>query len=159
MKYNENAFNKAVQYYAKRLKNKIKEKLVFVILDLKDKKAFYSLAPLSRAVHNLEGEIHCFVKDGKSSNLEVMKDVWYCYGDYQKKLKTKKVKALAGFISAVNKKTKKHVFKEIFKKPDIILIAKENCFHGTLDLEYKQEWFRRYRWKELLGAAKRIWKD
>jgi len=159
MKYNENAFNKAVQYYTGRLKGKIKEKLVFVIIDLKYKKAFYSLAPLSRAVHNLKGEVHCFVKDGKSEDLEVLKDVWYCYRDYKKKLKTKKVKALKDFIRAVNKKTNKRVFKGIFKKPEIILIAEKNYFSGTLDLEYKHKWFRRYRWKELLGAAKRIWKE
>jgi len=71
MKYNINAFNSEVDYYTEKLKGKVKEKVLFVILNVNQHKAFYSLAPLSRAVHNLEGDMHVMVIDESSINLEI----------------------------------------------------------------------------------------
>ncbi len=160
MKYNVPIFNANVDYYTKRLKGKVKDKVVFVILNLKQNKAFYSIAPLSRAVHNLGGDVHVMIIDENSTNLEIMKDVWYVYDDWvKKKLKTKKVKALRAFIRSVNKRTKTKVFKEIFKGPDIIIKAEEKGFSGTMELEYKYKWHRKYRWKEVLETGAKIWKQ
>jgi leucyl aminopeptidase (aminopeptidase T) len=160
MKYNPHTFNTEVDYYIKKLKDKVKDKVTFVILNLKQHKAFYSLAPLSRAIHNLEGDMHVMVIDKESTNLEILKDIWYVYDDWvKKKIKTKKVKALKAFVSAVNKRTKTKTFKEIFKGPDIILKAEEKGFEGTLGLDYKYRWHRKYKWKELLETASKIWKQ
>ena len=49
MKYSENSFNSAVKDYKNILKN-AKGKTLFVIFDINNKEAFYSIAPLSRAV-------------------------------------------------------------------------------------------------------------
>ncbi len=160
MKYNLHTFNAEVEYYTKKLKNKVKDKVIFVILNLKQHEAFYSIASLSRAVHNLEGDMHVMVIDETSINLEILKDIWYVYDDWvKKKLNTKKVRALKHFVSAVNKRTKTKVFKDIFKGPDIILKAEKEGFTGTLELDYKYRWHRRYRWKDLLETASIIWKQ
>ena len=159
MKYNEKTFNKEVDYYIGKLKGKVKGKTFFVIIDITHQKAFFSIAPLSRAAHELGADLHVVVIDGKSENLEVIKDVWYVYDDLKKGLMTKKVKALKSFITAVNKRTKTKDFEEIFKRPDFILIAQQNNFSGTIELECKYRWHRRYRLKELLETAKKIWKE
>ncbi|MBW2979943.1 hypothetical protein KY360_00820 [Candidatus Woesearchaeota archaeon] len=159
MKYNDKTFYKEVNGYIEKLKGKVENKVTLIILDIKNKKAFYSLAPLSRAIHELNGDIHVVVKGSKNHNLEVLKDVWYVYRDLVKKLKTRKVEALLRFIRSVNKRVGNRRFKEIFKKPDIVLIAEKEHFSGTIDLKYKYKWHRRYRWNELLGTAKRIWRD
>ena len=159
MKYNDKAFYKEVNEYIKRLKGKVENKVTFVIIDIKNKRAFYSLAPLSRAIHELDGDMHVVVKDKKSHNLEVIKDVWYVYNDLVKKLKTKKAEALSRFISSVNKRVGNRRFKEIFKKPDIVLVAEKEHFCGTIDLKYKYRWHRRYKWEELVETATRIWRE
>ncbi len=159
MKYNDKTFYSEVNAYIKKFKGKVENRVVFIISDLKNSKAFYSLAPMSRAIHELGGEMHVVVKDGKSPNLEVLKDVWYVYEDLCKGLNTKKTEALSKFIGAVNKRTKTQVFREIFRKPDIILKADKSGFTGTMDVKYRCEWHSRYRWKELLETTKRIWKQ
>ncbi len=160
MKYNLKTFNAEVDYYIKKFKGKVKNKVVFVILNIKQNKAFYSIAPLSRAIHELNGDLHVMLIDENSINLEILKDIWYVYGDWVKRrLKTKKVGALKSFVSAVNKRTKTKVFKEIFKRPEIILKAEQKGFSGTMELEYKHSWHKVYRWKELLGTASKIWKQ
>ena len=159
MKYNEKSFNKEVKEYMQRLKGKVKDKVVFVILDMHHKDAFYSLAPLSRAIHNLEGDMHVVIIDKKNKTFDVLRDIWRVYRDHQKKLKTKKVKAMAGFIKEVNKRTNKKVFKEIFKEPDIFLKADKCGFKGTMDIDYKYRWHKRHRWKELMKTTTRIWRQ
>lgn len=159
MKYNEKAFNKEVKEYMQRLKGKVKDKVTFIIADVHHKDAFYSLAPLSRAVHNLGGDMHVIVIDKKSDSFEVLKKVWRVYREHKKRLKTKKVNAMLDFIKEVDKRTNKNVFEEIFKEPDIFLRSEKCGFKGTLDLDYKYKWHRRYRWKELMETTKKIWKQ
>ena len=43
MKYNQKAFDKGVEYYEKQLKGKVEDKLLFLVSDLNDKKAFFSI--------------------------------------------------------------------------------------------------------------------
>ena len=158
MKYNEKTFNSEVDYYIKKLKGKTKGNVVFAALNTKQAEAFYSIAPLSKAVHELEGDMHVIVEDDCNSLL-ILKDIWHVYEDHIKKLKTKKVKALFDFINAVDKRTKKRVFKELFKEPEIILRAEKDGFRGTIDMEYKYGWHKRYRKKELIQTAARILKQ
>src|SRR3989338_3121040 len=157
MRYNKRTFDSEAAYYAKRL-GKVKGMVVFVALDMGQPNAFFSLAPLSKAVHELEGDMHVIVEDDYNS-LIVLKDAWHVYEDYLKRLKTKKVKALFGFINSVNKRTKKDVFKEIFKEPEIILRAEKGGFRGTIGLDYKYRWHKRYKERELLETTTRILKD
>lgn len=159
MKYSLKTFNKEVEEYSKILKGKVEDKVVFVVIDLKFKKAFYSLAPLSRAVHNLSGEMHAIVKEGESENLNILRRVWRVYNERKKKLKTLKVDALNGFMRSVVKRTKNESFEEIFKEPEIVLIAKKEGFCGTLKLKYRYGWHRRYKWKELIETARVLWKE
>ena len=159
MKYSLKTFNREVEEYSKILKGNVKDKVVFVIVDLKYKKAFYSLAPLSRAVHNLEGEMYVVVKEGENENLNILKRVWKVYNEKKKKLKTLKVDALKGFIGSVVKRTKNKSFEEIFKEPEIVLESKEKGFGGTLELKYRHRWHKAYRGKELIETTRAIWKQ
>jgi hypothetical protein len=159
MKYSLKTFNREVDEYSQILEGKVKGKVVFVVIDLKYRKAFYSLAPLSRAVHNLGGEMHAVVNDGASENLNILRSVWRVYNEKKRKLGTSKVNALDDFIKSVVKRTKNKNFEEIFQEPEIILVASENGFRGTFDLKYRNKWHKRYRWKELMETAKVIWKE
>ena len=159
MRHNDKAFYAAVNFYKKELKNKVDEKLVFVIVDLKDTKAFLSLAPLSMAVHELDGDLHVIVKNSDGSpNYDILRKIWYTYEDYLSGMKTDQVKALLSFIRAVNKRTRTKVFKDMFKKPDITLKTKKDGFGGTLELPYKFSWYKKYRWNELVKTNYVIWK-
>jgi hypothetical protein len=148
MKYNERAFHNAVAYYRERLKGKVEGKTVFIYSELKNKEAFYSIAPLSRAVHELGGDMHAIVEENEFSNISILNEVWHVYYDLQRKLKTKKVQALSGFIKAVDKRTNTKVFRELFKKPEIVLHAKKDYFKGTCDLNYHFRWHRKYKFTE-----------
>jgi len=159
MKYSKKMFYDEVGYYTKKLNGKVKNKVSFVIVNLLSKDAFYSLAPLSRAIHNLKGDIHVVVIDRKSSTLEILKNAWVAYDDYKKGVETKETRALLGFIASVNKRTGKNGFEEIFKEPEIILNSGENGFDGSLKLAYKCKWHKEYRWEKLLKAAGMIWKE
>lgn len=159
MKYNEKAFNKAVKQYEEKLKNHVKDKVIFIASTLENKKAFFSLAPLSRAIHNLEGDMHVIITTNKSKNLQVLKDVWNVYEDKKARLKTKKVKALMTFIRAVNKRTKIKIFQNIFQGPEIYIEAKEDEFHGTINLPFSTKWYKRYNWAELIKTARNVWRQ
>jgi leucyl aminopeptidase (aminopeptidase T) len=155
-KYNDATFYKEVNYYKKELGNKVKDKVVFVVIKLKNKKAFYSIAPLSMAIHELDGEMQVIVEDSDSKGYDLLKEVWHVDRDYERRLKTKKVAALRAFINSVNKRTKTKVFKNIFKKPEILLEANEESFRGTFDLHYQNKWHKQYRWKELVDTCNQI---
>ena len=75
MKYNEKSFNSAVEDY-KNLVGNVKSKDFFIRFDLDNKNAFYSLAPLSRALHDLGADVSCIGINKTSESLEAVKDVW-----------------------------------------------------------------------------------
>jgi len=159
MKYRLKTFNKEVEEYSKILKGKVEDKVVFVVLDLKYKEAFYSLAPLSRTVHSLGGEMHVIVKEGESENLKILKKIWRVYNDKKKKLKSLKISALNSFIRSVVKRTGNKSFEEIFQNPEITLVSRHKGFSGTFELKYRYRWHRRYRQKELIETARVICKE
>lgn len=173
VKYSKKAFDSAVAYYKRRLKGKVKGKIVFAELVLGNDDAFYSLAPLSKAVHEMGGEMDCTIRQkGKKGNLEVIKDVWKVYGDYKKGIRDRRVKSFLEFVGSVDKKTKKKYFITIFRPPEVMLKAEKNGFAGReqgrgrgkaewgeereFALDYKAGWFRKYRWNELKKTAKRV---
>ncbi len=157
MKYNEKLFNSAVEDYKSKIKD-AKGKDFFIIFDIKNKNAFYSIAPLSRALHELGADVSCMGINGKSDPLNAIKDVWDISEEYEKKAANDKSNALKEFIDEVDKKAS-GAFKPIFKKPDFILEAKQSGFSGSLDLPFHTKWFKEYRMKELMETSKILWRD
>ena len=163
MKYNEAEFNSAVEDYKAKIKKSFKEKNLFqkdffIIFDISNKNAFYSIAPLSRALHELEADASCIGINKKSEGLEALKEVWKTFEDYASGIKSIKTDVLIDFIGEVDKKAKGE-FKKIFKKPEFILESAENNFTGSLELPFHTEWFKEYRNKELLRTAEILWES
>ena len=157
MKYNEKSFNSAVEDY-KNLVGNVKSKDFFIRFDLDNKNAFYSLAPLSRALHDLGADVSCIGINKTSESLEAVKDVWNIFEELEKGIKNEKTDALKEFIDEVDKKAKGE-FRKLFKKPDVMLEAKENKFTGDLELPFHTEWFKDYRMEELMQTSEILWRD
>ena len=157
MKYNESKFNSAVNDYKKHIKS-AKGKNFFIIFDIKNKPAFYSIAPLSRALHELNADVSCVGINNKSETLDALQDVWMAFKQYKNKINKEKTTALKNFIDGVDKKAKGE-FKKIFSKPDFIIRAGKNKFAGSLELSFHTEWFKDYRMKELMQTAEILWRD
>ncbi len=154
MKYNRREFNRAVAYYRAALKKLLKKGNTCLIeFPLGNEQAFYSIAPLSRAVHELNAEMNLFVIDGKSETLNALKRTWGAYAGKNGKKKA----ALMDFIKAVNKKAKNRAFERIFRPPELIISASKRSFlaAGTA-LEFKTKWFRKRHWGKLLATCRRI---
>ena len=94
MKYDAKKYKAAVSYYKKAFKGKVKEKTILVELEAKNKEAYFSLAPLSQAIHDLGGDLDVTVQDGKNASLEAVKQVWHIIDESKRRVKSKKVKAL-----------------------------------------------------------------
>jgi hypothetical protein len=157
MKYDEKKFNSSVEEYKKAL-GEVKGKSFLVIFDIKNKKAFFSIAPLSRAVHELEADMHVMGIDEKSENLEALKDVWKAYKQNKEGKEDEKSKALMDFIGEVDKRDKGQ-FIGLFNGPDCIIEAMKDGFEGHFKLPFKDDWFKEHRSDELDETCKKIWKD
>ncbi|MBS3101615.1 hypothetical protein J4204_05805 [Candidatus Woesearchaeota archaeon] len=157
MKYNEDEFNSAVQDYKNKIKN-AKGKNFFIVFDISNKNAFYSIAPLSMALHELGADVSCIGINKKSEGLDVLKDVWEASEEHEKGLNNEKTTALMKFIEEVDKKAKGEFIK-IFKKPDFIIESKENNFTGPFSLPFHTEWFEDYRMEELMQTSEILWRE
>ncbi len=157
MKYNENAFDSAVENYKKHVNN-AKNKNLFIIFDIDNNEAFYSIAPLSRALHDLGNDVSCLGINQKSEGLEALKDIWKIFEEHENGVNNEKTKALNDFIGKVDKKSKGE-FKKIFKKPEFVIEAGKDNFEGSLELPFHAEWFKEYRMKELMQTAGILWRD
>jgi len=156
MKYSIKNFNSAVDYYQKKL-SKYKNKTVFIHVPINNKKAYYSTAPLSRAIHNLNAKVNIAVAPEDAKSIAALKEVWGTFDDLKKGVKNQKTTALDEFIGVVDKKAKGK-FRKIFEKPDLILFSNHNKFCSKeLRLELKDGWFKEYRWNDLIKTAKIIW--
>ena len=157
MKYNERAFFSAVEDYNKHL-NKIKGKNFLIIFDITDKTAFYSIAPLSRALHDLGNDVNCMGIDKKSQALEAIKDIWKTLDEHENGVTNENTTILMDFINEVDKKANGD-FQKIFANPEYILEAGNNNFSGTINLPFHTEWLKEYRMKELMQTAEILWRD
>ncbi|MBI2647429.1 hypothetical protein HYW99_03040 [Candidatus Woesearchaeota archaeon] len=159
MRYNLTLFNSAVSDYKNKIKNFYPNgKNFFIIFDINNKTALHSIAPLSRALHELRADVSCTGINGKSESLEALKDIWQTFEDYENGIKNEKTKALGFFINEVDKKAKGE-FKKIFKKPKVILEAGINKFSGSFELPFRTEWFKEYRRGDLIKTAEVIWRE
>jgi len=157
MKYDEKKFNYFVGEYKKILGN-VKSKSFLVVFDVDNKEAFLSIAPLSRAIHELEGDMHVVGIDKKSESLDALYDVWEVFKQNKEGKNDEKTNALMDFVEEVDKR-EKGKFVGLFEGPDYILEAKELGFEGDFTLPFKDNWFKEHRSKELDETCQKIWKD
>ena len=153
MKYDEKKFYSSVDEY-KRILGNVKSKSFLVVFDVRNKNAFFSIAPLSRAIHELGADMNVLGIDKKSESLDALKDVWKVF----RQNKNKKSEALMDFIEETEKKTKGK-FISLFEGPDFTLEAKEFGFEGHFTLPFKDGWFKQHRSEELNETCKKIWKE
>jgi hypothetical protein len=159
MKYDLKAFNDSVMYYQKKLM-KFKGKTIFVVIDGNDNEAFFSLAPFSRALHNLNCDVSVTVATEKAENIDALLEVWASYEEMEHKIKSSRAMLLKDFINEVDKKAKGE-FKKIFRKPELFVYGVKQGLalsNGEL-LEKKTEWFKKYRWDELIVTALIVWRQ
>ena len=157
MKYSENNFNSGVEDYKKRVGN-TQGKDFFIVFDIMNKEAFYSIAPLSRALHELRADVSCIGINHGSEGLDALRDVWRVFEDCENSVRNEKTDALMDFIKEVDNKANGE-FKKIFKQPGFIIEAKNNGFEGHLNLPFHTEWFSDYRMQELMQTSEILWRD
>jgi|TARA_Y100000310_G_scaffold327327_1_gene393492 hypothetical protein len=157
MKYDEKKFNSSVKEYKKILGN-VKAKSFLVVFDIKNKKAFFSIAPLSRAIHELNADMHVIGMNKKSKTLDVLYDVWKVFKQNKAGKFDEKTEALMGFVEEIEKRAKGK-FMGLFERPDYTLEAKGFGFEGDYTLPFKDNWFREYKSKELDETCEKIWRD
>jgi hypothetical protein len=157
MKYNEKEFSNAVSEY-KKLFSKSKAKNVFITFDVKNKEAFYSLAPLSRALHELNIDMSCVATKKKLESVEALGDFWQLFEDMKSCKKNSMTDALKDFVEEVDKKMNGE-FAKMCEKPEIILGADSKSFNGTMNVPFNTKWFKDYRMQELLQTADILWRD
>lgn len=154
MKYNQQAFDAAVRHYEKQL-GKLTSKTVFVEGNI-DPAAFFSIAPLSRAVHNLGGDIHIVFSTNNTN--KILHDVWDCYTALKQGKNSDATQALQRFIVLVEKKAKGK-FAPLFNRPEVVLYTSSHGFLGTLSLPYSPAWFVPYRENDLKKTCRAVWKN
>ena len=157
MKYDEKKFNSAVEEY-KKILGDAKKKSFLLVFDISNKKAFLSIAPLSRAIDELESDMHAWGIDKNSEALDAIKDVWETFSKAKKGSGDEKTEALMNFIQEIEKK-KKDAFIGLFEKPDFIIEAKDSFFDGSFKLPFRDDWFKDYRPKEMEETSRKIWED
>jgi len=166
MKYNKKAFDAAVKQYKQVFKGfKLKNKAFMIIFNEDNEKAFLSLAPLSRAIHELGGDINTSGLSKDNTSIGIIFDAFSLYKGLRKGLKTKSTQVLKDFIKEGERKCNK-CFSEMFHEPEYILEATKNGFlhvNSKKDLQlvvpYNTKWYSKYRWNDLRKTAKIIWKQ
>ena len=156
MKYDEKKFDSAVEEY-KKILGDVKAKSFLIVFDVSNKKAFFSIAPLSRAIHELGADINAMGIDKESESLDALYDIWEVFKQ-DKENPDEKTKALIDFIEEVEKRAKGK-FTGLFEGPDYILEAKEFSFEGNFTLPFKDDWFKEHKSKEMDETCKKIWND
>jgi hypothetical protein len=171
MVYNKKAFSREVAYYKKELGKSLgRGKTCLVELPLGNEKAFFSIAPLSRAVHSLGSDMSVFVTGKRRRMLKTLDKTWALFEALEQGKKAKGTKELDAFIKTVEKKTKSKYFRKLFKRPDLYLVASRGCFRvedkrshskkaASKRLDFKASWFRKRFWGELLQTASKILKQ
>ena len=155
-RYDRKAFDSCVAYYKKAAPSS-KKKNILILFNNTDKKAFYSIAPLSRALHELKCDVCAIGYGKKMESLDALFDVWNAYEELKGGVKNSRTSALKAFMDETKKKLPD--FGNLFTKPDIILKAKGGKWHGSIVLEQKDDWMQERRMGELKQTASILWKD
>ncbi|MBS3106788.1 hypothetical protein J4419_03945 [Candidatus Woesearchaeota archaeon] len=150
MRHDLAEFRKAVGRYKKKLSN-VKGSCLIMLVPSKE--AFYSVAPLSLALH----ELGCDVRvELKSHNLAEMKKFWTLYFAMKSGLKNEKTSALKRFLLLSDRKCEGKLA-PLFQSPDIFLNSGKAGFVGTRELPYEIRWRREPQESLLKKTAARIW--
>ncbi|PIY60484.1 hypothetical protein COY95_01525, partial [Candidatus Woesearchaeota archaeon CG_4_10_14_0_8_um_filter_47_5] len=171
-KYNSRAYARAVATYKSMLHNmlhktehreSLKKKNVLIVFDISNTKAYYSLAPLSQALHECGADLSAFGINQTSPTLDALRDVWQAYADMCHQRKTPAARALKKFIAIFHAKTTdrktQQEFSRLFLFPDSILEATSDGFQGTWSLPYAAEWHTDYKPQLLKKTCTSIWKQ
>ncbi len=153
MKYEKKVFESEVKFYQKVLP---RAKQLIIIMPRFNKKAFFSLAPFSKAAHEEGKEMLVMIPNGNSHVIEILDDIWACYADFKKGVKNKATTALASFIKIVAKKVPN--FEKNFKKPQLIYATKKGFKINKEIVDYKYSWFKPYKAALLTKTCKLVWK-
>lgn len=156
MAHNEKRFFEEVKYYSE-IFNDIKDKLVFLKIPINNEKAFMSIAPMSRAIHEKGGELHVMGVGKNSPMLNSLEKCWQINEDFNAGKKTKAVDAYKNFASFAEKTLGKGELKRIFAKPDIVMKVGRNGFTGDVKADFKAGWFKRRKQKLLEQTCKTVW--
>lgn len=148
MKYDEKTFQECVSYYKEKIN--VKNKVVLITFPKDNKKAFFSIAPLSRALHELSCEVTAVGYGEDKNSIEVLEDIWEEYEN----LEDGKAPELSKFIEKV--KNKISDFENIFRKPDLVLNASSAGFNN---LEFKDSWLVEYKTAKLKETGKILWDE
>jgi hypothetical protein len=154
MRYDDKAFEEGVAYYRKALKG---HKNILAIFDIQDEDAYYSLAPMSRAAHELGSDIYCLGIDGESRVLNILYRAWQLSEDLKSQKKTPATKALSDFLKVTTRKAK--AIKGLFDWPDMIIKSNRTAFIGHERIDFKPRWLRPFMWDKLLETADTIYKQ
>jgi hypothetical protein len=159
MKHNLSKFNQAVKYYETKLK-KHSKKTLFCVFDSANEKAFFSIAPFSRAAHNLGMDLSVGMSNKRSETLPALMRVWDAFKDLESGVNNEVTQTLGTFIKIVDEKAKGD-FRKIFRAPDVLMDASPKGFVLSTgeELEFKADWIKKYRWNELLKTTAIIWKQ
>jgi hypothetical protein len=150
MRYDMKGFHEAVRYYKNKLGGR---RTILIVFDPHNTRAYYSIAPLSRAVHETGGDVHCIGAKDKSDSLDVLYDTWLLNDSLRKGERSKATAALRDFL----KRVKIPGFDGIFEKPDLILKASEDHFVGDGEIGFMDRWFRPYKTALLRKTARVIY--
>jgi hypothetical protein len=157
MKYDEKKFYNSVKEYKETLGN-ARGKSFLIVFEMLSKKAFLSIAPLSRAIHELGADANVMGINKKSETLNSLQDVWEVFKQLKNGVDNEKTSALKAFIECAERK-QKGAFSGVFESPDYILRANESGFEGDLNLPFKDGWFKDYQPKIMDETCTKIWKD
>ena len=144
MKYNKKEFDKAVTYYKKKIA--VKKKNILLSFDVLNTKAFLSIAPLSRAAHELGNDLYVIAERKGKSRFNTLHKVWNLFEN--------KDADLIKLIKIVDKKTK-NKFSKLFKRADLVVEGKTRF--SSINADYKTGWFKKYKWKSLQETAAVLW--
>ncbi len=150
MRYDSKEFNSAVKYYKDFLKS-LKPKTLFIRGNF-NKKAFLSIAPLSRAAADLKIDVNVMF-GYKTKNYNVLFDVWKVYSNLINKKIGKKERALKELLEKIKVKE----IKKLFEPPDLILKLSRRSFKGNI--KYHTKWFKPFMAKKLKKTTDSIVKN
>ncbi|MEM0360640.1 MAG: hypothetical protein QXK06_04880 [Candidatus Diapherotrites archaeon] len=160
MKYDLKYYATATAKYRQCLQS-LSKKTVLIEFNWNNKKAYYSLAPLTQALHELNADLNVSLHEGKSKNLEILCNAWKAFLDLEKGVKSPASSALEAFILEAEKKAGKGKIKKALSPPEAVISACQHCFFvetskGAWFLPFREKWFKERCKKGLRETAKRI---
>ncbi|MFH1072119.1 MAG: hypothetical protein V1743_01690 [Nanoarchaeota archaeon] len=126
-------FSEDVDHCTRQLQAlKAENKRIYILADADNTAAFYSMAPVSCAAHELGFDVFALFKNKGEFYKNLLK-LWFCYHSFENPStlpdlkKDIRQKALAAFITEADKKAKGEI-EQLFAMPVLFLIAQQKGF-------------------------------